>query len=100
MIYEILLTGKDNARTGREICRLLNLNARELTAAIARERREGKPICANTGKTPGYFLAADQEEMQKYCRSLWQRAGEIHKTRRACLESIKNLPAGDGENGE
>ena len=93
MVYEILSTGKENARTGRQLCADLNLTPRELTAEIARERREGQPICASTGSRPGYFLAETQEEMKRYCRSLWRRAGEIHKTRRACLETIKGLPA-------
>lgn len=100
MVYEILSTGEINARTGKQLCRALNLTPRELTAAIARERREGKPICASTGSTPGYFLAETQEEMERYCRSLWRRAGEIHKTRRACLKSLEALPPGGGEHGE
>ena len=96
MIYEILLEGADNAQTGKEICDLLNINPRDLTAAIERERRAGHPICASTGSTPGYFLAANQDEMQRYCDSLLHRAGEIHKTRRACEKTISNLPGGEG----
>ena len=97
MIFEILSEGANNARTGRELCELLNITARDLTAAIERERRAGKPICAATGKTPGYYLAANQAEMQRYCRSLWHRAGEIHKTRRACLKTLEDLPAEEGQ---
>ena len=96
MVYEMLSEGAENARTARELCGMLNITARELTQAIERERRGGKPICAATGKKPGYFLAANQEEMQRYCRSLWRRAGEIHKTRRACLRSMTDLPTGGG----
>lgn len=96
MVFEVLSEGAGNALTGRELCKILNITPRELTQAIERERRAGRPICAATGKKPGYFLAANQEEMQRYCRSLWRRAGEIHKTRRACLDSMTNLPAGEG----
>ncbi|MFY9121467.1 MAG: hypothetical protein WAO57_14220 [Syntrophomonadaceae bacterium] len=92
MIFEILSEGAENARTGKEICNLLNITARDLTAAIERERRAGKPICASTGSNPGYFLAANQEEMQRYCKSLLHRAGEIHKTRQACIKTMENLP--------
>lgn len=95
MISEYLSEGAENARTGRELCSLLHITPRELTVAIERERRAGKPICAATGRTPGYFLAANQEEMQDYCSSLQRRAGEIHKTRRACMKAIKHLPAGE-----
>ena len=97
MIFEYLSEGAENARTGRELCEILNITPRELTQAIERERRAGRPICAATGKKPGYFLAANQEEMQRYCRSLWRRAGEIHKTRRACLDAMTNLPPGEAQ---
>ena len=92
MIFEMLSEGVENARTGKEICSLLKINARDLTAAIERERRAGKPICASTGSNPGYFLAANQDEMQRYCRSLLHRAGEIHKTRQACIATLDKLP--------
>lgn len=92
MIHEILKKGAQGARTGREICELLEITERELTEAIQRERREGQPICASTGNPPGYYLAATREEMQKYCDSLKHRAGEIHKTRRACIKTMAALP--------
>ena len=92
MVNEILLHGAENAQTGRQLCTILNITQRDLTAAIEQERRAGVPICAATGKKPGYFLAANQAEMEKYCRSLWRRAGEIHKTRKACLKTLATLP--------
>lgn len=99
MICEILLKGEQNAQTGREICTLLNISMRDLTAAVERERRDGQPICASTGSNPGYYLAADREEMQRYCNSLMRRAGEIHKTRKACIKAMAALPAGGANNG-
>lgn len=45
MVYEVLLKGRENAITGKEICSILDIKARDLTAAIERERREGKAIC-------------------------------------------------------
>lgn len=93
MIHEILAEGAESAKTGREICDLLGISLRELTAAVEQERRAGVPICATmSGKRAGYFLAANQSEMQKYCRSLLHRAGELHKTHRACLKSLEGLP--------
>lgn len=92
MIAEMLTEGKENARTGREIRAILNISARDLTQAIERERRDGQPICASTGRNPGYYLAATKGEMQRYCDSLFRRAGEIHKTRKACIKAMKNLP--------
>lgn len=92
MIFEVLLPGAENAQTGKAICNLLNITPRDLTASIERERRAGAPICASTGSNPGYFLAANQKEMQRYCNSLLHRAGEIHKTRKACIKALKTLP--------
>ena len=93
MISEILSTGRENAKTGREICTLLNITQRDLTSAVERERRAGKAICASTDSSnPGYYLAADKEEMTAYCKSLYKRAGEIFKTRRECLKTLDTLP--------
>ena len=98
MIYELLTTGAENAKTGKELCKILNLKPRDITLTVERERRGGKPICASSnGHNPGYYLATTQEEMQRYCRSLLHRAGEIHKTRRACLKAAENLPHAEGE---
>lgn len=93
MINEILLTGAENATSGTDICSMLHISKRELTATVERERRDGHPICASTdAKNPGYYLAANKDEMQRYCNSLFHRAGEIHKTRRACLGTMDKLP--------
>lgn len=93
MIHEILSKGELNAKTGKEISALLGVNIRNIVAAVEKERREGWPICASSGDRPGYFLAENQGEMERYCRSLLKRAGELHKTRRACLDILPSLPA-------
>lgn len=94
MIHELLNTGAENAITSGEICTVLDITNRELRAAVNRERRAGQPICASTGARTkaGYYLAADKEEMRIYCDSLFHRAGEIHKTRKACLSTMDTLP--------
>jgi hypothetical protein len=96
-ISDFLHTGAENAQTARELCDLLHLDKRELTAAIERERRQGSPICAscNSGNA-GYFLAGNKQEMQNYCESLQHRAAEIHATRQACLNTIDDLPEAEG----
>ena len=94
MIYELLSEGAENAKTGREICKQLHIDMRGLTATIEQERRAGYPICASTGTNPGYFLAANKEEMQQYCAALAHRADEIAKTRQACISTIEHLPGG------
>ena len=94
MIKEMLLEGRENAQSGRDLAARLGLTMRDLTAAIERERRAGAPICAYSGPNPGYYLAASKEEMQAYCDNLAHRAGELHKTRAACLDTLDDLPGG------
>jgi len=93
MIHELLAEGERNARPGRDLSRVLGISMRELTRTVELERRGGKPICATAcKKNPGYFLAANKEEMERYCRSLQHRAGELHKTRKACIKTMEHLP--------
>ena len=93
MIAEHLLRGAENAQTGRELSRILNIDIRDVVRHIEKERRDGAPICAGALGTQGYYLAADQEELQAYCGRLQKRAGELHKTRRALLQNLNQLPA-------
>lgn len=93
MVKEILLKGEQSAIPGRDLCMLLNMRPRDLQKLIERERRDGAPICASYDRrNPGYYLAETQEEMRDYCGKLRKRAGEIFKTRRACLKSAETLP--------
>ena len=93
MIHELLAEGAENARPGKELAGLLKISMRELTRTIEAERRAGKPICATvTPPNAGYFLAANRDEMQQYCDSLQHRAGELHKTRKACIKTLDHLP--------
>lgn len=95
MIFEMLSTGAENARTARELAQIAGLNRRAISLLVERERRAGKPICATCdGNTPGYFIAADREEMAAYCQSLQHREREIAKTRQACAQTMNSLPTG------
>lgn len=93
MIAELLAEGAANARTGRELADYFGCDIRTVTEQIEAERRNGQPICANnTGGSAGYYLAADQDELQAYCKRIHKRAGEMFKTRRALLKIIDKLP--------
>ena len=92
MIHEYLAEGAANARSAKELCAMLSLSGRELSLAVEKERRAGYPICSSTDHNcPGYFLAANRGEMERFCNSLYHRAGEIHKTRKACLKTLEKL---------
>ena len=93
MIYELLGQGRENARTGRELAQVLGCNLRDITEQIEKERRAGFPICAATGEVPGYYLAADVEELETYCERLKGRAIELFKTRQALVRALKQLQA-------
>lgn len=93
MIAELLSTGAENARTGKELASVMGCDIRDITAAIERERREGQPICAATGEHPGYYLASDAAELENYCGRLHHRAAELYKTRAALLNVLKQYAA-------
>ena len=94
MIAEYLHTGKDNPRTARELADIIGCSQRDISAGVEHERRQGQPICASCdARKPGYYLAETADELQNYCKGLFKRAGEIHKTRRALLETAQTLPA-------
>ena len=88
MLFELLGTGKANARTGKELAKLYHCNIRNITEQVERERRAGKPICASTGDNPGYYLAETAEELESYCKVLDRRSKELQKTRRHLLKAI------------
>lgn len=92
MIHELLSKGRENTITGRYLSTVLNVTIRDAAEIIQRERKEGQPICARTGENPGYYLAETKEEMLSYCKSLEHREKELHKTRLACLKTLKKLP--------
>lgn len=94
MIFELLETGEQNARTARELAQALGTDRRSVSLLVEQERRAGKPICATCDtKTPGYYIPACREDMETYCKRLQHRGGEIFKTRAACLKTLEKLPA-------
>lgn len=93
MIAELLAEGAENARTGKDLAALVKCDLRTVTEQIEKERREGQPICASSrGETPGYYLAANAEELEAYCNRLHGRAAELYKTRQALLKVLQQLP--------
>ena len=92
MIFEMLDTGKKGAISSKDLAKALNTDQRTIARIVEQERRAGKPICASQNGQAGYYIAANRAEMQRYCKSLQRRAGEIFKTRRACMATIDKLP--------
>ena len=93
-ITDALLTGSENATTGRELAAVFNCDIRAITAQIEKERREGAPICATSrGDNPGYFLPANDQELTDYCERLKNRAIELFRTRQALIKTLKQYQA-------
>lgn len=97
MVFELLGTGSRNAKTGKELARMLDCNIRQVTEQIERERRAGKPICASMNGMQGYYLAETQEDLQQYCAAIKRRAVELFKTRQALISILKQLPGAENE---
>ena len=91
MIHELLAEGRENARTGRELAQYFNCNIRDITEQVEKERRDGHPICAASGENPGYYLAANDDELQHYCDRLKSRAIELFKTRKALVDTLRQI---------
>jgi biotin operon repressor len=105
MIHELLSKGSENARTSKELAAVLGCDRRQVTRQIERERNEGQPICANSNKDPGYYIAKDANELQKYCKRLRHRVGRIGKTKKSLQKTLFAMVkaeegAGNGKTAE
>ena len=87
--------GKNAAITMKELAAFLNVNEREISKAVERERGAGIPICASTDRdAPGLYLPANAAELAEYRRSLQRRVAAVSKT----LHAIED--AHDGITGQ
>lgn len=95
MIFELLLPGAENAISAEELRRITGLNKRQLEAAIEKERLHGQPICASCAAPKnGYFLPANREEIETYCRTLHSRAKKIYAVRSALQKAADRMEPG------
>lgn len=74
-IKDFLLTGAENAVPRRHLRQLTSLSDRELRRRIQEARLAGCPILSDNAS--GYFLPSDEEEKQRFIRSMRSRAREI-----------------------
>lgn len=92
MIHELLPAGANNAVSGKHLAASLNLELRDITRLVERERQSGQPICAAvSGEDRGYYLAANAGELALYLRSLDRRIKSVQKTRRALESALSNM---------
>ncbi|MBR2520777.1 MAG: hypothetical protein IKE62_01170 [Oscillospiraceae bacterium] len=81
-LARVLLTGRQRALSARELTQILGMqNLRDVSSRVEAERLKGIPICASCDSTnPGYYLAADQQELAEYLRSLRRRLEHVQAT--------------------
>lgn len=78
--------GPRDAKTSREVAKILNRSIRDLTAILTQERREGHAMLA------GYYLTETREQVYRSCRALERKGRGIH-TQKAQRKAIQYLPA-------
>ena len=79
----LLHYGRENARTGKEIAKVLGFNNDRLVRHAIRELiAEGVPIASSVTPPPGYFIANSLDEAIEYMRNLKSRLVEDAYRRR------------------
>lgn len=97
VVAEWLEHGEQNGKTMRRLQEFLNGSSREIRLAIQRERLGGTPILSGQS---GYFLPANDDEVERFCKSMSSRSREIQKTVRAVARGAglgKCAPQLDGQ---
>ena len=74
-IYDLLLTGSENAIPRAELLRITGLDDRAFRRRVQLERLAGFPILTDCA-TGGYFRPASPSESLRFARSMRRRAFE------------------------
>ncbi len=77
-VADFLLAGEMNAVPMRHLKSILHRDGRTIRTLIEQERRSGTLILSDNQH--GYFLAANQGEVERFVRSMKHRAYEIIET--------------------
>ncbi len=85
MVSDFLGTGEESALPMRHLKSILHCDSRTIRRLIELERRQGIPILSNN--QTGYYLAANQDEIKRFTRSMKHRANEILRTAAAIERS-------------
>ena len=96
-IKDFLLTGAENAVPRRHLRQLTGLSDRDLRRQIQEERLGGSPILSST-TTGGYYLPADNAELEHFVQSMKSRSREIEAV--AAAVENRNIGKVHGEMSE
>ena len=95
-VSDLLGVGRDNAQTARDLAAVLGWSPREVTREIEIERREGVPILAEAAARPGYYLPSNDQDWDRYIKSLAHRSREVRRTLAALTATRARLAGQQG----
>lgn len=87
-VAELLPTGQQNAVPLKPLKEMAHLPGREVRRLIEQERRAGALILSDNQH--GYYLAADESEVQQFVKSMRRRAAEIRLTAAYVAKAVMN----------
>jgi len=87
-VADLLPTGQQNAVPLQHLKEMAHLPGREVRRLIEQERRNGALILSDNQH--GYYLAADEEEVQQFVKSMRRRAAEIRLTALHVERAVRN----------
>lgn len=96
MIYELLGTGKENAKTTEELMKVCGFkHKRDLMYQIARERESGCLICSVTSGSGGFYIPDSIEELREFVCSMESRGKSIFRVLKTARAKLKEAEKKD-----
>ncbi len=92
-VEEVLNRGSNKAISKKHLMNFFNLTERELLAQIMRERLDGAPILAKKNDGGGYYLPANDKEINGYLNLLKRGIDTQKKVYKAVNENLNNKKA-------
>lgn len=87
-VLSILPRGRENARTGKELCKLLGINERIFYSVIRRLRLKGVPVMSSRDDEPrGAYIATDELEKAQGVKPYESQ----YKNMRELLNALENI---------
>ena len=89
-ILNLIPTGKQNARSCKDLSTLSGIPQRQLKAAVSRLRRSGAIICSSLDSVNGgYYLPESFEELREYVTIEQKRIHTAQEALRAARKEVK-----------
>ena len=88
-ISSLLLRGRENALSLKDLVRITGLDERVIRRQIHAERASGIMVIADN--VNGYYLPADEHDVRMFARSMSHRAGEIAKIAQAAEIALAEM---------